>query len=113
YFAHEIATNHRDPYHFITKARFDQSVSDLHHRIPRMRDYQVVVGLQHLAALVGDGHTFLDTRGLYERFPLQVFWFGNDLRVVRAAPEYRHAPGMKLVAIGSFSIREVQRRLQQ
>ena len=53
-----------------------------------MKDYQVVVGLQHLAALIGDEHTFLDTRDLYQRFPLEVFWFGSGLRVVRAAPEY-------------------------
>ena len=113
YFAHEIATKHRDPYHFIDKTRFDRSVADLRQRIPSMKDYEIVVGLQHLAALVGDGHTFLDTRGLYQRFPLEVFWFGGNLRVVRAAPEYRQALGAKVVAIGSFSIGEIQRRLQQ
>lgn len=113
YFASEIATKHRDPYHFIAKAKFDRSVSELRQRIPEMKDYQVVVGLQHLAALIGDGHTFLDTHGLYQHFPLEVFWFGNDLRVVRSAPQYRRALGTKLVAIGSFSIRQVQRRLQQ
>ncbi|MFZ0550235.1 MAG: hypothetical protein WAM21_05460 [Steroidobacteraceae bacterium] len=113
YFAQQIATKHRDPYHFISKANFDQAVSELRKRIPSMRDYQVVVGLQHLAALIGDGHTFLDTRGLYERFPLEVFWFGHDLRVVRAAPEYRQALGAKMVSIGSFSIDDVQRKLQQ
>lgn len=112
YFANEIATKHRDPYHFISQAKFNQAVSDLRARIPSMRDYQVVVGLQHLAALIGDGHTFLDTRGLYESFPLQAFQFGGDLRVIRAAPEYRQALGTKIVAIGSFSIGEVERRLQ-
>ncbi len=60
YFANEIATKHRDPYHLISKAKFDQAVSDLGERIPSMKDYKVVVGLQHLAALIGDGHTFLD-----------------------------------------------------
>lgn len=113
YFANEVATKHRDPYHFIDKAKFDRSVSDLRQRIPSMKDYEVVVGLQRLAALIGDGHTFLDTRGLYHQFPLEVFWFGNDLRVVRSAPEYRQALGAKLVAIGSFSISQVRRRLQQ
>jgi hypothetical protein len=113
YFAHEIATKHRNPYHFISKAKFDQAVSDLRERIPSMKNYQVVVGLQHLAALIGDGHTFLDTRGLYERFPLEVFWFGNDLRVTRAPPEYRQVLGKKIVAIGSFSISDVQSKLQQ
>lgn len=112
YFANEITTKHRDPFHFTNKAEFDQAVSDLRERIPSMQGYQVVVGLQHLAALIGDGHTFLDTSGLYQRFPLEVFWFGNDLRVIRAAPEYRQALGAKVIAIGSFPIGEVERRLQ-
>lgn len=113
YFAHEIATQHRDPYHFISKAGFDRAVDDLRARIPSMQGYEVVVGLQHLAALIGDGHTFVDTTGLYRKFPLEVFWFGGELRVVRAAPEYRRALGTRLVAIGSVPIPEVRRRLQQ
>src|SRR5215469_448394 len=113
FFATEITTKHRDPYHFIDKDKFDQAVSDLRKRIPSMKDYEVVVGLQHLAALIGDGHTFLDTSGLYERFPLEVFWFGSDLRVIRAAPEYRQALGAKVVAIGSVPVSQAQRGLQQ
>jgi hypothetical protein len=78
-----------------------------------MKDYEIVVGLQHLAALIGDGHTFLDTSGLYQRFPLEGFWFGNDFRVIRAAPEYRQAVGARIVSIGSVSIGEAQKRIQQ
>lgn len=113
YFVHEIETNHRDPYHYISRARFERAVAELREEIPSMKDYRVVVGLQRLAALVGDGHTFLDTSGLYERFPLEVFWFGSDLRVIRAAPEYRQTLGTKIVAIGSVPIRGVENRIQQ
>ena len=113
YFASEITTKHRDPFHFISKPDFEQAVSELRQRIPSMKDYEVVAGLQHLAALIGDGHTFLDTSGLYARFPLEVFWFGNDLRVVRAAPEYRQALGARIVSIGSVSTEEARKRIQQ
>jgi len=113
FFAHEVATKHRDPYHFTSKVDFDREVSNLRQRIPSMKDYEVVVGLQRLAALIGDGHTFLDTAGLYERFPLQTFWFGNDLRVIRAAPEYREALGARIVSIGPLSIQEAQAKIQQ
>jgi hypothetical protein len=113
FLAHEITTKHRDPYHFISKAEFDQAVSNLRQRIPSMKDYEVVVGLQHLAALIGDGHTFLDTSALYERFPLEGFWFGDDFRVIRAAAEYREALGARIVSIGSVSIGEARKRIQQ
>jgi hypothetical protein len=113
FFANEIATKHRDPFHLVSKADFDQAVSNLRLRIPSMKDYEVVAGLQQLAALIGDGHTFLDTSGLYERFPLEGFWFGNDFRVVRAAPEYREALGARIVSIGSVSLEEAQKRIQR
>jgi hypothetical protein len=113
FFANEITTKHRDPFHFISKAEFDQAVSNLRQRIPSMKDYEVVAGLQRLAALIGDGHTFLDTSGLYARFPLEAFWFGNDLRVTRATPEYRKALGAKIVSIGSVPIAEAHKRIQQ
>jgi hypothetical protein len=113
FFANEIATKHRDPFHFIGKAEFDQAVSHLRQRLPSMKDYEVVAGLQHLAALIGDGHTFVDTSGLYQRFPLEGFWFGNDLRIIRSAPEYREALGSRIVSIGSVSIGEAQKRIQR
>jgi hypothetical protein len=113
FFAREITSKHRDAFHSISKADFDGAVSNLRQRIPSMKDYEVVVGLQRLAALIGDGHTFLDTSGLYARFPLQTFWFGKDLRVIRAAPEYREALGSRIVSIGSVSIDEAEARIRQ
>jgi len=113
FFANEVTTKHRDPFHFIGKAEFDQAVANLHQRIPSMKGYEVVAGLQRLAALIGDGHTFLDTSGLYASFPLEGFWFGNDFRVIRAAPEYRKALGARIVSIGSVAIEEARKRVQQ
>ena len=80
HFADEIRAHHRDPYHLISKMHFDSEVAALKARIPSMKDY--VVGLQRVAALIGDGHTFIDTSKLYHQLPIEVFWFGNDLRVV-------------------------------
>lgn len=113
FLANEIATKHRDAFHHIRKDEFDQAVADLRQRIPSIKDYEIVAGLQQLAALIGDGHTFLDTSGLYGRFPLEVFWFGDELRVVRAAPEYRKALGTRIVSIGSVPIEDAQRRIQR
>jgi hypothetical protein len=111
--AKEIKTKHRNPYHLISKARFNAEVAEMEARIPSMKDYEIIVGLQRLAALIGDGHTFVDTSKLYRTLPIEVFWFGNDLRVVRAAPEYEKAIGTKIVKVGSTEISEVKRRLQQ
>ena len=113
HFADQIRTEHRDPNHLISKARFNSEVAALEARIASMKDYEVVVGLQRLAALIGDGHTFVDTSKLYRTLPIEVFWFGQDLRVIRAAPEYKNAIGTRIVKIGSSSINEVRPKLQQ
>lgn len=113
FFASEITTRHRDPFHFVGKAEFDRAVSDLRERIPSLKDYEVVAGMHQLAALIGDGHTFLDTSGLYGTFPLDGFWFGDDLRVIRAAEEYREALGTRIISIDSVSIEEVRKKIQR
>lgn len=113
YFAKEIRTKPRNPYHLIAKARLDAEVAALQARIPSMRNFEVVVGLQRLAASIGDGHTFVDTSKLYRTLPIEAFWFGNDLRVVRAAPAYMKAIGARIVQAGSTPIGEVNRLLQQ
>lgn len=117
YFANEITTYHRNPYHLIPKARFDAEVADLRSRIPSMKDDEIVVGLQRLAASIGDGHTFVDTGMLYgavpTAVPIEVFWFGDELRVVRAAPKYSSVLGTRIIAVGSTPLDEVNRRLQQ
>lgn len=112
YFVSQITTYHRDPYHLTNKAQFEQAVASLRERIPSMKDYEIIVGFERLAALVGDGHTFIQTANIYHRFPLEAFWFGDDLRVVRAAPEYKRALGTRIVAIGAFSISEIRKKLQ-
>jgi hypothetical protein len=38
FFANEITTKHRDPFHFISKAEFDQAASNLRQLIPSMKD---------------------------------------------------------------------------
>jgi hypothetical protein len=113
FFATEIETKHRNPYHLTSRAAFEAEVLALQKRIPSMRNYEIVVGLQRLAALVGDGHTFVDTSKLYHQLPIEAFWFGGDLRVVRAAPRYRKAIGAKIVKVGSTPIDEVRHDLQQ
>jgi hypothetical protein len=113
YFAKEIEREHRNPYHLTLKAEFDAELVGLETRIPSMKNYEVVVGLQRLAALIGDGHTFVDTSKLYHRLPMEVFWFGDDLRVVRAAPEYKEAIGTTIVKVDSTPITEVRRKLNQ
>jgi hypothetical protein len=105
FFAAELASRHKNAFHRVTKEQFENAVAALDAGLPRLKEYEIVVGLQRLAAMIGDGHTFLATWDLYHFFPLDLFWFGDDLRVIRTTPDDRMALGARIVRIGQMSLR--------
>ncbi len=60
--------------------------------------------------MIGDGHTHLRWGRLYEKVPLRLFWFGNQLRVTGAAAKYQKAVGARVVEIGGVSVTEAYAR---
>jgi hypothetical protein len=111
-FAREMPRCHKNAFHAITEQDFSTSVEALDRRIPKLEQPGIVVGFQQLAAAIGDGHTFLETSQLYRTFPLELFWFADELRVIATHPAYERALGTRLVKVGDLDIAEVQRRLQ-
>jgi hypothetical protein len=107
-----IAEHHRDPFHMVTPEAFDAAVAGLHGRIGHVSDREILVGFDALAAMIGDGHTSIDTDGRYRRFPLAVFWYGDELGVVRAAVDDGRVPGARLLAIDGLAVEEIDRRLR-
>lgn len=112
FLASEIARHHRDPYHAITKSEFDGRVGALVGRVPDADEDEIVVGLQSLAAAIGDGHTFLAASERYRRYPLRLFWYGNELRVVGTTAASRAALGKRVVALNELPVAAVDTRLQ-
>lgn len=111
-FAQQLVQRHKNPYHLISQAAFAQAVAALDAQIPVLKDYEIVVGIERLAAMIGDGHTRLDTTGLYHALPFEAFWFGRSLRVVRTTPAYQRALGAQIVAVEQHPLHAVQKRLQ-
>lgn len=111
-FARELTHRHKNPYHFVAQEAFEQAVAALDVRLATLQDYEIIVGIQRLAAMIGDGHTFLNTWNLYHYLPFEVFWFGKELRVTHTIAAYQQTLGCRLVKIGAHRISEVQRRLQ-
>ena len=110
-FAKELPRRHKNAYHAVSKEAFEKAVADLDAAIPSLEPHQVVVRLQQIAALVGDGHTGVHTPGVFKRYPLGLYWFGNELRVTGAAKEYAQALGARVVKIGGMAVDDVQARV--
>lgn len=111
YFAKELPKRHKNAFHAVSKEAFEKAVADLDAAIPSLQPHQVVVRLQQIAALVGDGHTGVHTPSAFKRYPLGLWWFGSELRVTGAAKEYAQALGARVIKIGGLPLDEVQARV--
>ena len=112
FLASELPQKHKNAFHRVSREQFERAVAELDARIPALQHGDVVMELSRIVAMVGDGHTNLGWRGLFPRVPLQLFWFGDELRVTATTDAYRQALGARVVSIGGVSIREAFRRDQ-
>jgi hypothetical protein len=112
FFAHEVQKHHKNPFHLASKEQFRGAVTALEERIPQLEAYEIVVGLQSLAAMIGDGHTYVATWDIQHFYPLDLYWFKDELRVIRTVPAHQEVLGMRLVAINGKNTPEVSARVK-
>jgi hypothetical protein len=112
YFAAEIPKRHKNAFHHVTRAEFDRDVAALDSAIPTLPPSAIVVGFLKLTAKVGDGHTFVHLPSEFRRYPLQLYWFDDELRIVGTPAEYKSALGARVITIGSSTIGQVQERVR-
>jgi hypothetical protein len=113
YLARELPSHHINAFHTISRDAFGNEVARLDAAVPKMNGDEVLVGLMRIVALVGDGHTHLDLPPSFLRYPFELQWFGDELRVVAAAAPYHAAVGARVLAIGSTPINDVMARATQ
>ncbi|MDZ4861286.1 MAG: hypothetical protein SGI88_20125 [Candidatus Hydrogenedentes bacterium] len=111
YFARELPARHKNLYHRISQEEFERDVAALDAAIPSLENHEIVIGMQKITAKIGDGHTGVRMPQAFAIYPIAAFWFGDELRVTRAAPAYKDAVGARIVKIGDVDIGEVQKRL--
>src|SRR5262245_40145144 len=87
-FARELPQRHKNLYHTTSREQFERAVAELDAAIPSLQDHQIIVRMHQIAATVGDGHTGVHLPPNFKRYPVVLYWFGRELRVVAAAKEY-------------------------
>jgi hypothetical protein len=110
YLASELPKRHANAFHSISREQFARAVAELDARIPQLQNSDIVMGLSRILAMIGDGHTHLRWGNLYGRVPIQLFWFGNQLRVTAASAEYRKVVGTRVVEIGGVPVAQAYSR---
>ena len=113
YLARELPGHHVNAFHTVSRETFDAEVARLDAAITRLNNDEVLVGLMRIVALIGDGHTHLDLPPNSLRYPVEMQWFGDELRVIAAQAPYHSAVGARVLAIGSTPIGDVMNRATQ
>ena len=107
--ATELPRRHKEPFFKLARRDFEAAVARLRDEIPGLEDHGIVVGLQRIVALLGDGHTAVgwpegDAR--FSRFPLQLFWFDDGLFVTATDPEHERLLRLRVLRIGDSTAEE-------
>src|SRR6266550_3916626 len=110
YLAAELPRRHVNAFHTTSREVFADNVARLDAAVPSLNSDEVVVGLMRTVALVGDGHTHLDLPPSFPRYPVELHWFGVELRVVAAGAPYHATLGARLIAIGDVLLADLMKR---
>ena len=113
YLARELADRHVNAFHTVSRESFAAEVARLDAAIPSLNSDEVLVGFMRIVALIGDGHTHLDLPPSFQRYPIELRWFGDELRVIAAQVPYHAAVGARVLAVGSIPVRDVMERTTQ
>ncbi|HST11354.1 MAG TPA: hypothetical protein VLL05_13335, partial [Terriglobales bacterium] len=82
-----------------TRKSFRRATAQLEANAGTFDDPHIMVGLAEAVALVGNAHTRLylvRNRTEVRQYPIRVWWFRNELRVIRAAPKHADLLGCEV-----------------
>ena len=115
YYVDLMERRHPNPFHTVDKADWYAAVSTLRQQIPELTDLDVIVGFMRLASMIGDGHTTIyppfDGPLAFHMTPVWPYAFGDDWRIIAAAPEFADLVGARIVAVEGVPMAEAAERI--
>jgi hypothetical protein len=113
YLASRLPELHGDAFHTVSEERFEAAVEAFAGRLPSLNGHEAAVGLQEIVALVGDGHTYLQIPAALRRYPIRLYWFGDELRVTHVVTGQEQLLGGRVLAIGDLDVQEADARARR
>lgn len=106
FLATELPKRHANAFHFLSRAVFDQEVTQLDRTLDTLNRDEIFVGMDRIENSIGDGHTYIRVPDDAPIFPVHFERFGNDYRLVssRDVPGARGALSGRLIAIGTMPV---------
>lgn len=111
FLAENLPQKHVNAFHAITKEQFAAEVASLDAALPQLDPDASVVRMMKLVAMVADGHTHLDLPNARPRYPIEVDWFGDELRIIAADAGGVPILGSRIIAINGIPVGDVMSKL--
>lgn len=97
------------------RTAFRERVATLRRSLETKSDQHIMVELARAVALSGNAHTrlyLIRNRTEVRRLPIRVWWFKDQLHVVRATQEQTNLLGCRLLGIGALDVAEAAARVR-
>lgn len=99
YLARELPTRHANAFHYISQERFEAEMAELDRKLDQLNSDEIYVGMDRIANLIGDGHTYVEIPADNANFPIDLQRFGDEYRLVATAPGNEKALGARVIKI--------------
>jgi hypothetical protein len=99
FLARELPKRHANAFHSISREKFEAEVGALDQRLDQLNSDEIYVGMDRIANLIGDGHTYIRFPEDYANLPVDIVRFGDDYRVVATANGNEKALGARVIKI--------------
>ena len=104
FFAAELPKRHANAFQFTPRTKFEAAVATLDSNIDHLNPDEIYVGMDQIANLIGDAHTYIEFPADDANLPIDIRQFGDDYRVIATSPGNEKALGARLVAIDNTPI---------
>jgi hypothetical protein len=114
YLASVLPAKHGNAYNQVSEGDFQAAVERLSQSLAGMEDDEIAVEMGRLVAMIGDGHTELwlpQSATGFGRFPLALYYYGDDLYIFAATDPVTDAIGRRVVAIDGVPVSEAHERV--
>lgn len=117
FMADEMPKRHKNLFHQATREQFDAAVANLYERVPTLARHQIIVGMERIVAMIGDGHTNIsptrDPKIGFRTYPIRLYFFVDGLYIRSAASDLADNLGWRVVKIGNLSTDEAYNAVRE
>jgi hypothetical protein len=99
FLARELLARHANAFHYTPREQFETAVASLDRQIAHLDSDAIWTGMQRIVALVGDGHTHLQTPRDAANLPIEIARFGEEYRIVSVVAGLEKALGGRVLKV--------------